>query len=60
MAAKAERTEAQERQEAENLIRQILETDFGQRLDRKTVDEVAERVRKTLPRRVGTEKAPAA
>ncbi len=38
------------KKEAERLVRQILESDFGQKLDKKTVAEVAGRVLQSLPK----------
>lgn len=38
-----------EQNAAEELVRQILVTDFGQRLDKKTIVEVAKRVRSSVP-----------
>jgi hypothetical protein len=48
MAIKVRRSDAEIEKEAENLVRRILVTDFGQRLDAKTVKEVAKRVRQSL------------
>ena len=38
------------KEDAEKLVRQILESDFGQKLDKKIVAEVAERVLQSLPK----------
>ena len=59
MTQRKKRTDSEARKQAEDLVRRILVTDFGQKMDKKSLTEVAERVRRSLPQVEEREKVPA-